>query len=279
MCGDAQMPTGYASILPQRCGIRSRAACNATSFEGEAQMSGQRLETTSTSERTSLDAPHTGLVQIPVMSQVARPDRRLLPAKDSQAPRAASIRTLSTRLQLRPAGLEQSGATAITSPGAGEGRTRLAAEIAISFAQLGRRTLLVDADLRRPQLHLLFNIRNGPGLSVGLERGVTPHLCVVGEIPDLYLLAAGSTARNPTDLLSQDSFKLMVNEWRRTFELVVIDTPPMTQYPDGQAIAAVAGRALIVSRANHTPLAGIEHMLRQLLVARSDVAGTVISHF
>jgi protein-tyrosine kinase len=246
-------------------------------------MSGQQLETTTScdarGDRTSLDAPHAGAVQIPAMSRVARPDRWLFLAEDSKDPRAERIRTLRTRLQLPPVGSEQTSAIAITSPGPGEGRTRLAAEIAISFAQLGRRTLLVDADLRRPQLHLLFNARNGPGLSQALERGIAPHLCVVAGMPALYLLAAGSTARNPTDLFSQDRFKLIVDEWRKTFELVVIDTPPMTQYADGQAIAAVARRALTVSRANHTPFAAIEHMLRQLLVARSDVAGTVISHF
>jgi capsular exopolysaccharide synthesis family protein len=220
-----------------------------------------------------------GVVQIPVMSQVARPDRRMFFAEDSKDPRAERIRALRTRLQAVPAGSEQRSAIAITSPGAGEGRTRLAAEIAISFAQLGRSTLLVDADLRRPQLHLLFDVRSGPGLSQGLERGIVPHQYAVGEIPALSLVTAGSSPRNPTDLLSQDSFKLMVDEWHKTFELLVIDTPPMTQYGDAQAIAAVAGRALTVSRANHTPFAGIEHMLRQLLAAGSDIAGTVISHF
>jgi protein-tyrosine kinase len=234
-------------------------------------MSEQRLETTSCDERRA--------VQFPVMSRMGRPERRLLLAEDSKDPRTQGIRALRTRLQLRSIGIEQTGAMAITSPGAGEGRTRLAAEIAISFAQLGRRTLLVDADLRRPQLHLLFNIRNGPGLSQALERGIAPHLCAVGGIPQLSLLAAASTAHNPTDLLAQDSLKLMLNEWLETFEVVVIDTPPMTQYADGQAIAALAGRALTVSRANHTPFAAIEHMLRQLQVARADVAGMVISHF
>jgi protein-tyrosine kinase len=228
---------------------------------------------------TSLDARNVGTVQIPVMSQVARPDRRLRFAEDSKDPRAERVRTLRTRLQQRPLGSEQNGVIAITSPGPGEGRTRLAAELAIAFAQLGRRTLLVDADLRRPQLHLLFNVRNGPGLSQALERGSEPRLCVVEGMPELHLLPAASTTRNPTDLLSQEGFKLMVSEWRIAFELVVIDTPPMSQYADGQAIAAVARRALTVSRANHTPLAAIERMLRQLLVARSDVAGTVIGHF
>lgn len=246
-------------------------------------MSEQRLETTTScdgrADRTSLDARRAGAVQVPTMAQVARPDRRLFLAEDSQDPRAKSMRTLRTKLQLRPVGTEQTGALAITSPGPGEGRTRLAAEIALSFAQLGQRTLLVDADLRRPQLHLLFNVRNGPGLSQALERGIAPHVFTVEGMPELHLLVASSTARNPSDLLSQGSFKLLLNEWLRTFELVVIDTPPMTQYADGQAIAAVAGRALTVSRANHTPLAAIEHMLRQLLVARSDVVGTVIGHF
>ena len=245
-------------------------------------MSGQHPETTSSrdahDERVGFDAQHMGVVQIPVMSQVARADRRIFFAEDSKDPRAERIRELRTRLAV-PIGSEQRSAIAITSPGAGEGRTRLAAEVAISFAQLGRSTLLVDADLRRPQLHLLFGVRSGPGLSQGLERGTAPHLYAVGEIPALRLVTAGSSLRNPTDLLSQDSFKLMVDEWHKTFELVVIDTPPMIQYADAQAIAAVAGSALTVSRANHTPFAGIEHMLRQLQAAGSDVAGTVISHF
>jgi protein-tyrosine kinase len=245
-------------------------------------MSGQQLETTSgcgaRGKRAGVDAQHMGLVQIPVMSQVARPDRRMYFAEESKDPRAERIRALRTRLAV-PVGGEQRSAIAITSPGAGEGRTRLAAEVAISFAQLGRSTLLVDADLRRPQLHLLFGVRSGPGLSQGLERGIVPHRYAVAEIPALSLVTAGSSVRNPTDLLSQGSFKLMLGEWHKTFELVVIDTPPMTQYADGQAIAAVAGRALTVSRANYTPFTGIEHMLRQLLAAGSDVAGTVISHF
>jgi len=245
-------------------------------------MSGQHLGTTSSrdarGERVGFDAQRMGVVQIPLVSQVARADRRIFFAEDSKDPRAERIRELRTRLAVA-VGSEQRSAIAITSPGAGEGRTRLAAEVAISFAQLGRSTLLVDADLRRPQLHLLFGVRNGPGLCQGLERGTAPHLYAVGDIPALRLVTAGSSLRNPTDLLSQHSFKLMVDEWHKTFELVVIDTPPMTQYADAQAIAAVAGSALTVSRANHTPFAGIEHMLRQLLAAGSDVAGTVISHF
>jgi protein-tyrosine kinase len=218
-------------------------------------------------------------VQIPVMSRQVKPNPRLLLAHDSKDPRAEKIRTLRTELLLRRAEAEQTGVIALISPGPGEGRTQLAAELAISFAQLGRSTLLVDADLRRPQLHLLFDAHNGPGLAQALERGISPHLFAVAGFSQFYLLTAGSTPANPAELLSHERFAFMMDNWRQTFDFVVIDTSPMTLYADGLVVASVAGRVLPVSRANHTPYKEMQNMLRRLTASRSEVVGAVISHF
>ncbi len=217
--------------------------------------------------------------QIPVMSRAVKPARWLMSPFNSKDPRAEKIRALRSELMLRREGGEQTGVIALISPGPGEGRTQLAAELAIAFAELGRSTLLVDADLRRPQLHLLFNANNGPGLAQALERGIPPHLFAVAGFPQLCLLTAGSTPHNPAELLSHDRFALMMADWRQAFEFVVIDTPPMSCYGDGLAVAGLAGRVLTVSRANYTLHNETQAMLRRLTVARSEVAGAVISRF
>jgi capsular exopolysaccharide synthesis family protein len=213
-----------------------------------------------------------------VRSRPVTPNPKLLP-QNSKDPRAEKIRTLRTALLLDRNAAERTGTIALISPGPGEGRTRLAAELAISFAQLGRSTLLVDADLRRPQLHLLFDVHNGPGLAQALERGVSPHLFAVAGFTQFYLLTAGATPPNPAELLSQERFAFMMENWRQTFDFVIIDTAPMTLYTDGLAVASLAERVLPISRANHTPYREMQAMLRRLSMSRSEVVGTVLSHF
>jgi len=233
-------------------------------------------------------------VQIPVMSRAVKPNARLLALQGSKDSRAERIRTLRTALLLRRETAQQrladqagaelvidtpTGVIALISPGPGEGRTELAAELAMAFAQLGRSALLVDADLRRPQLHLLFNANNGPGLAQALERGIAPHLFAVEGLPQLYLLTAGTTPVNPTELLSHERFAFMMEDWRTRFDFVVIDTAPLKFYADGLAVASLAGSVLVVSRANHTRWQETQDMLRRLSALRSEVVGAVISHF
>jgi len=218
-------------------------------------------------------------VKIPVIFAPATPLAGLCYLNDPKDPRAGRIVTLRNRILSRCEGSPTTVVMAVTSPAAGEGRTRLAAELAISFAQHSRATLLIDADLRRPQLHLLFDAGDRPGLAQSLETGAAPYLSTVGGVPGLHLLAAGSVRRNPMDLLSHERFPRLMENWRSRFELVVLDTPPLTLYADGLVIAGLAGRALMVARAGHTPSRLVEGMLRRLDGARSDVVGTVLNHF
>jgi len=229
------------------------------------------------------DARQSSGVQIPVLSRLMKPSARPWWSLDAGDGRAEKVRTLGSEILLRNStgqGLsEQSGAIALISPSAGDGRTQLSAELAMSLAQLGRSTLLVDADLRCPKLHLLFNSHNGPGLAQSIERGVAPHLFKVTGLNSLSLLTAGSMPRNPMDLLSHERFALMLDDWRSRFEFIVLDTAPIGFYADGLAVAGRAGRVLALSRANHTRRSDTEDMLRRLTAARVTVAGAVISHF
>lgn len=207
------------------------------------------------------------------------PGPKLTLLQDPYHPRSERIRSLRTELLLFDSRQGRANQIAILSPGAGEGRSLLAAELAIAFAQLGRRTLLVDADLRRPGLHSLFGAENTWGLAQALAYAEAPHFLGVEGIPQLSLLTSGPIAPNPLELVSDGRFERRLSEWRRTFDYVILDTPPVSDYSDGLAIATLAGRVLVVSRAASTAHRDMQEMLRRLASTQAQVLGAVLNHF
>jgi capsular exopolysaccharide synthesis family protein len=207
-----------------------------------------------------------------------RPSARLVLAHDPYNPRSELIRALRTELLLR-SDARQSNVICLVSPSPGEGRSQLAAELAIAFGQLGRRTLLVDADLRRPTQHDLFSTRNVRGLSDALMRGERPYVYPVEGMPAMSLLTTGELPPNPLELISSGRFERLLQDWRKSYEFVVIDTPPVTQCADALAIATFAGRVLFVVRAEHTRYKDTQETLRRLATTRAEILGTAMNHF
>jgi protein-tyrosine kinase len=199
---------------------------------------------------------------------------------DPGNPRCEQLRALRTELLLLfSAGGNQSNMIALLSPGAEEGRSQLSAELAIAFAQLGRRTLLVDADLRRPRQHTLFGADNQWGLAQSLAYGEPLPLHSVEGLPHLSLLTSGPTVSTPLELLSDGRFDYLMAQWRNKFDFVVIDTPPLTQYSDALAIARSAGAVLLLSRAETTAHREMGELLRRLASTQCRILGAVINRF
>lgn len=213
------------------------------------------------------------------IDETVEPEGRLTTHHDPHDPRRETLRALRTELLLRRESMDRADVVALLSPCSGEGRTQLAAELAIAFAQTGHRTLLVDADLRRPQQHLLFGVQNDRGLSQAIEFGEQPLLYSIKGLARMSLLTAGNLPADPLELLSSRRFDALIEEWRDTFEFVVIDTAPVHQYSDGLAVASLAGRVLALSRAQHTPFKAMQDMLQRLAATRSQILGAVVNHF
>jgi capsular exopolysaccharide synthesis family protein len=207
-----------------------------------------------------------------------KPGPQLVLARDSYNPRSETIRSLRTELLLRNT-TGRAHIVCVVSPSAREGRSQLSAELAVAFAQLGRRTLLVDADMRKPQQHVLFPAGNELGLGDSLTRGENPYLYRVEGLPQMALLTAGTIPSNPLELISSGRFERLLSDWRNNNEFVVIDTPPVTSYADALAIATLAGRVLMVTRAVHTSYTDTREMLRRLATTRAEILGAVISYF
>jgi receptor protein-tyrosine kinase len=211
--------------------------------------------------------------------EVVRPSKLLILAHDMDNERSERLRALRTELLLlnNPSGV--ANVIALLSPGAGEGRSQLCAELAIAFAQLGRRTLLIDGDLRNPSQHFLFNAPNGRGLAQALTSTDRPGTFGVEGLPHLSLLTAGATKPNPLELLSGGRVERFMSDWRYDQEFIIIDTPPVSLFADGLAIAMMAGRVLIVSRAKMTRHNEMKDMLRRLATTQSQILGAVINRF
>jgi protein-tyrosine kinase len=241
-------------------------------------------ESDSTSHRGVVETalrrrPQTRIVPLQHAAHV-KPGPRLSLIHDPDHSRSESIRGLRTELLMFDKKQHGSpGVVAVMSPGAGEGRSLLAAELAIAFAQIGRRTLLVDSDLRRPGLHTLFETENDWGLMQALAFSEAPRLLGVEGIPQLSLLTAGRHTLNPLELLSDGRFERMLITWKRMFDYIVLDTPPVSQYSDGLAIATLAGRVLILMRAASTTHGDMKELLRRLGSTQAHVLGAVMSHF
>ncbi len=205
--------------------------------------------------------------------------RDLMLVQNPDHPHSETVRSLRTEILLRFKEQNRGKMIALVSPCAGEGRSQLAAELAMSFAQLGRRTLLIDADLRRPSQHQLFDADNEIGLAQALTNGGPHRFHGISGLPDMALMTSGELPRNPLELLSGAAFERTLREWRRNFEFVVLDTPPTTQSSDGLVIAAAAGNVLMLGRAEVTRFSELSEICRNLAVTNSRILGAVINRF
>lgn len=190
-----------------------------------------------------------------------------------------SLRALRTQLMLRWFDSEaQHKAIAITSPEHGEGRSWLAANLAVVFSQLGERTLLIDADMRRPRQHELFRLDNRVGLSAILSgRAGSEAIKRIAPLLGLSVLPAGATPPNPQELLARPAFAQLLEKLGETYDVILIDSPPATDYADAQTIAVRAGGALLVACKNISSSNQLRDAATIITQAGAVLVGSVIN--
>jgi chain length determinant protein tyrosine kinase EpsG len=173
---------------------------------------------------------------------------------------------------------------AIVSPGASEGRSYFAANIALAFSQLGRSTLLIDADLRSPRQNEIFSVTSRVGLSMLLAGRV--RMDELDMLPDkvtafqyLSILGSGPVPPNPSELLGNDRFAAILGKLQKYFDVIIIDTPSALYRSDVMSIASMAGSALLVTRRGYSKLTDAKSLMATLDKARARVVGAVLNQF
>lgn len=171
-------------------------------------------------------------------------------------------------------------AVAVVSPDSGDGKSFFAANLAITLAQLGGRTLLVDADMRGPRQHQVFGVDNSAGLS-GILSGRTEAKVIqqVPGVPSLFVLPVGITPPNPLELVERPAFGLLVRELLAKFDHVVVDTPAAQYGSDCAVIAARCGAALVIARQDKSRVSRLEDLVGNLAETPAKLAGVVFNEF
>jgi polysaccharide biosynthesis transport protein len=168
-----------------------------------------------------------------------------------RSPISEAYRMLQTNLRFRKSDTSTQGVKVIvvTSAIASEGKSTVAANLAATTAQLGKRALLIDADLRRPSQQLIWNISNTQGLS-DLIMGKTSEASATQKsvMPNLNLLLAGTIPSNPLSLLDSSQMSALIKKWSEEYDFVIIDTPPILAVADAMVLGNLANGILLVAR-------------------------------
>ncbi|MEQ1897769.1 MAG: chain length determinant protein tyrosine kinase EpsG [Vicinamibacterales bacterium] len=195
------------------------------------------------------------------------------------SPVVEQLRVLRSQLMLRWfSGEPGHKALAITSAGRREGRSFIAANLALVFSQLGARTLLVDADLRHSSQAGLFRLAQPAGLSSLLAaRAGREAIVPIAPMPNLSVLPAGPAPPNPQELLGRPAFGQLLQAVAEDFDVILIDTPAARYYADADTIAARAGAAIVLARRHVTSAPDLAQLGRSVQQAGAVLVGSVLN--
>jgi capsular exopolysaccharide synthesis family protein len=200
---------------------------------------------------------------------------------DSYAPTTDAFRTILTGILLSSSAGKHPKSIVVTSASPQEGKTTVASNMALACARAGKRVLLIDGDLRSPQIHKLFGISNGMGLGGLLESGCDEEAAQVAvvetSVSRLSILTAGSFSAPPADLLFQPQLQSILRAYRKAFDIVLIDSPPILRVPDSRLLSRCTDGVIMVARSNRTNRNALVMACQRLSLDRSRVLGVVLN--
>lgn len=205
--------------------------------------------------------------------------RELFAAYQPLSTQAETLRAVRGQLKLRWFN-DTHKALALVSPGRNEGRSYLAANLAIAFSQLGERTLLIDADLRQPRQHTLFKLQGDDyGLSDALAgRADLMAVTRTTVLQNLSVLPAGTVPPNPGELISR-GLKTCLQQLQMHFDIILIDTSAAEAGMDAQIAALYCGGAMLVARQHETKLDALKLLKEALQGSGSQCLGAILTDF
>jgi non-specific protein-tyrosine kinase len=195
-----------------------------------------------------------------------------------RSPAAEAFRTLRTNVGFSAVD-EPIRTLLVTSSAPGEGKTVIAANLAVAFAQAGRRVLLVDADLRKPGVHAIFSLANARGLTslLGNEDEALESVTQTTEQDRLWVVTSGPVPPNPAELLGSQRMRAVIDRLRAGYDLVVFDSPPLNAFADSAILGSLVDGALLVVDAGRSRRGALRQSRKNLANASARVLGAVIN--
>ena len=224
------------------------------------------------------------LTGLPILGMIPRVSKSkmkkqldMIAVKMPQAPAAEAYRILATNIRLMFRAGEDH-VMLITSVNSGEGKSTTASNIACSYAQMGKKVLLVDADIRNASLHSKLEISNKNGLTQYLKGeidlvGITQQ---VKKVPGLYAITAGSYELDPVSLLSHERMSYLTTQGASIFDYVIVDAPPVRGFADTLVLTSLATSCVIVAREDEMDARDVKNTISQLRRVKDNVAGFLL---
>lgn len=211
--------------------------------------------------------------------------RELIVQRTPKSPIAEVFRTLRTNIQFMHS-KKTMKTLLVTSTMPGEGKSWVSANLAITFAQAGKKVLIIDADMRKGRQHTIFNIENKIGLSNFLsgidETGRTENLDVLKyvratEIQNLYLIPAGNIPPNPSELLASETTIDMIEKLKEVFDFIIFDGAPALLVTDALIVARLVDSTVIVTECNNTKKENLEKVKKDIENVGGKIAGVILN--
>lgn len=209
--------------------------------------------------------------------QVKKITSNLVTHFEPKSPISEAYRTFRTNLQF--ARLDSPLKTIlVTSSGPSEGKSTTVANLAITMAQMGTKTILIDSDLRRPVLHSIFNLQRTPGLTNYLA-GNVPWKEIVQEtlIENLSLLTCGVLPPNPSELLGSKKMRMLLEELKEKYDMILFDSPPVIAVTDAAVLSTLLDGVVLVSSSGSTSKEALQRAITLLENVKSRLIGGVLN--
>lgn len=206
-------------------------------------------------------------------------DRKLIAHQEPKSPIAEQYRNIRTNIQFTAVDSDVRSIV-VTSSGAGEGKTTTIGNLAVVFGQQGKRVLVIDADLRKPQIHTMFNMQaeGQVGLSKVLSGQATLAECVKKtKVENVSVLTSGPIPPNPAELLSFRTMDELLKQAYEAFDIVFIDTPPALLVADAQIVANKCDGTILVVRSEMTEKTKLVKAKQLLENTSSKLLGVVLN--
>lgn len=206
----------------------------------------------------------------------------LVAAYDPFGKQAEIFRTIRTQLSMSLN--DETKVLTVVSPSEHEGRSYVAANLAVTFSQMSKQTLLIDANLRKPRQNKIFGSTTRVGLSSMLSGRIRQgELDLLPEpVPfftHLSVLGAGAVPPNPVELFSNSRFQSILDEVKKFFDVIIIDSPAGLYRADVQMLCSCAQSALVVARQDHTKLSDLKDLSQLLTSMKVNVVGSIMNRF
>ncbi|WP_436718321.1 CpsD/CapB family tyrosine-protein kinase [Rossellomorea marisflavi] len=213
------------------------------------------------------------------LKQVMMSTRRKLITHDNpQSPISEQYKTARTSINFSSIDRDIRSIV-VTSSGPGEGKSTTAANLAVVFAQEGKKVLLVDGDMRKPTSHYTFNVNNTFGLTSALSRQKTLRESVhQTDIKNLDLLTCGPIPPNPAELLSSRSMEQLLGDIYQDYDLVVFDTPPLLAVTDAQVLSSQCDGTVLVLSSGTTEVDNAKKAKELLDTAKVKILGVILNN-